>query len=189
MRIIICGVPRTGKTTLSKILKNNLHHHNLIVSESIRNGFQAMDEPNFANWGNKNSLQRKTLFPKFLFDFIKWNERFSGCDTILDLAIMNVETITKLFAGDSLIICLGFCGKDKKDIFEIVRRYEKEDDYTKNMSDEQLDRLWGGIVAEDKKNFEFCKAHDILYFDTSKKRDLVLKSIINLCINKETDLG
>ena len=34
MRIIICGVPRTGKTTLSKNLKNNLHYHNLIVSES-----------------------------------------------------------------------------------------------------------------------------------------------------------
>ena len=49
--------------------------------------------------------------------------------------------------------------------------------------------MGGEIVAEDKKNFEFCKAHDILYFDTSKERDLVLKSIIYACINKENGVG
>lgn len=73
MNLFICCIPRSGKTTLAKISKKDFSDYNLIVSESIRNGFQKMDEEHYKGWGNFNSKKRKEDFPKFLFEFLKWN--------------------------------------------------------------------------------------------------------------------
>lgn len=165
MNIFICGVPRSGKTTLAKKLKKELSDYNLIVSESIRNGFQKMDEENYKEWGNKNSLERKEKFPKFLFEFLKWNSVFSNCNNIVDLALIDLETVIDNKEDKDIIICLGFGGVSYKECFSFIRKREKEDDYTFKMSEEKLKMIWGDISFIDNENIKLCKEYNIRYFD------------------------
>lgn len=91
MTIFICGLPRTGKTTFSKKLKTVLKNFNIIVSEAIRNGFQKMNNDSARDWGLKNSYARKILFPIYVKEFLEWNEKFSGFETIFDCALLSLE--------------------------------------------------------------------------------------------------
>ena len=114
MTIFICGVPRTGKTTLSKILKENIHNSNLIVTEAIRNGFQKIDNDNARDWGTKTSKLRKEIFPVFVKEFLEWNEKFSTNITILDCALIDLKQIVSLANKNDIIICLGFGGRENE---------------------------------------------------------------------------
>ena len=51
--IYIVGVPRTGKTTLTKLIKQEIPQVNLISFEAIRNGF-IKSQPEL-NMGSKKS--------------------------------------------------------------------------------------------------------------------------------------
>ena len=55
--IIITGVARSGKTTLSKLIKEKYPKYNIISFEAIRNGF-IKSHPDL-RMGNRNSEARK----------------------------------------------------------------------------------------------------------------------------------
>jgi len=173
MNIFICGVPRSGKTTLAKRLKSELSNYNLIVSESIRNGFQKMDVDNYKEWGNKNSLKRKKDFPEFLFEFLKWNNYFSECNNIVDLALVDLETVIKMKEDNDIVVCLGFGCIESEEIFSFIRSRENEGDYTKKYSDEELDKIWKNIAFNDKENFRVCDENGIMYFDVLKENKML----------------
>lgn len=44
MKILICGVPKSGKTTLCKQIEKEFPSFNIISGEALRNGFQKMDK-------------------------------------------------------------------------------------------------------------------------------------------------
>ena len=94
MNVFICGVPKSGKTTLAKDLKKILSNYNLIVSESIRNGFQKMDKDNYKEWENRNSIKRKKDFVEFVFEFFRWNTFFSECNNVVDLGLVDLMTMS-----------------------------------------------------------------------------------------------
>ena len=174
MNVFICGVPRSGKTTLSKLLKKELKDFNIIISESVRNGFQKMDRENYKEWGNKHSIQRREKFPEFLFEFLKWNSFFSECNNIVDLALIDLKTVLLNKGDEDLVVCLGF-GKDKlnEEIFSFIRERENESDYTRRFSDEELVGIWGNICDIDKNNIKVCEDNNIKYFDVFKNEDMI----------------
>ncbi len=170
MTIFICGLPRTGKTTLAKMLKARIDNSNLIVTESIRNGFQKIDKEHSKDWGTKSSKLRQAVFPLFVKEFLDWNEKFSSNITILDCALISLQQIEKLANKDDIIVCLGFGGRENNEIFLHIRQYEHNDDYTKTYSNDYLLKLWGDLSTLDKCNYDFCNKKGIKYFDTSLNR-------------------
>ena len=62
--IIITGIPRSGKTTLSKLIKEKYPEYNIISFEAIRNGF-IKSQPGL-KMGNRNSEARKEILPDFI---------------------------------------------------------------------------------------------------------------------------
>ena len=184
MTIFICGVPRTGKTTLSKMLKEKVSNSNLIVTEAIRNGFQKIDEIHLKEWGTKTSEQRQTIFPIFVKEFLDWNEKFSSSTTILDCGLIELKQIEKLVDEKDIVICLGFGGRENEEIFSYIRQYEKENDYTKTYANETLTKFWGDLSTTDKDNFNFCKSKNIEYFDTTVNRDKVQMKIVKYITDK-----
>ena len=167
MAIWVCGVPRAGKTTFCKKLKKENPNFTIIVSEAIRNAFQKMDKSHYKEWGIKTSKQRQNDFPIFFKEFVEWNEKFSGCETIVDCALIDLEKVFEIADKKDKIICFGFGGKSVEEILKIIRKREKEEDYTKNYSDLQLLKFWGDISIQDKKNLEFSKLKSIKYVDNS----------------------
>lgn len=183
MNIFICGVPRSGKTTLARKLKEALTGYNFIVSESIRNGFQKMDKGNYKKWGNRNSLQRKQQFPEFIFEFLKWNSFFSECDNIVDLGLVDLKTVVDNKEDSDLVICLGFGDISDKEILSFMRKRENKGDYTEKLNDEELMNIWGNIFDGDKENIKLCNQYKIKYFNVLKNEDMVNYVLNNMIKN------
>ena len=179
MTIFICGLPRTGKTTFSKKLKTVLKNFNIIVSEAIRNGFQKMNSDSARDWGLKNSYARKILFPIYVKEFLEWNEKFSGFETIFDCALLSLEQVLPIADKNDIIICFGFGCRTINEIMEIISNYEHDNDYTKQFSFDKLLKFWGDLEIQDKNNIKFCKKNKLLYFDTSIDREKVIDKAIS----------
>lgn len=58
--IYIIGTPRSGKTTLARLIKEKYPIYNQISFEAVRNGF-IETQPEL-NMNNRNSLARKNIF-------------------------------------------------------------------------------------------------------------------------------
>lgn len=178
MILYLCGVPRSGKTTTSQELHKKIENSSLIVSEAVRNGFQKIDPNPLNPWGKQTSHERQNLFPLFVKEFLEWNEKFSNSTIIFDCALIPIETIFKNKRTDDKVICLGFGGLENQEILKLVRQHE-EGQYTTEFSNVKLLKIWGDISKQDKENFEFCKEHNIPYFNTSKNREDVIKKVLN----------
>lgn len=57
--IYIVGIPRSGKSTLSKMIKSKYPEMNIISFEAIRNGF-IKSQPDL-NMGNRHSKARQEI--------------------------------------------------------------------------------------------------------------------------------
>lgn len=173
--IYIIGIPRSGKTTLSKIIKQKYPQMNIISFEAIRNGF-IKTQPNL-NMGNRNSKARQEILPKFLIEFAHWNLIISNCGNIIEGSFANIQTVAEL-AGDDIIICLGLGKRNFQEIILGIQKYDNENDYTKNWTKEQLENHFYDIVENDKENFELCQKYNVVYFDTYHDRDKVFFDIL-----------
>lgn len=66
--IFILRSPRSGKSTLAKMLKISLPDYSLISIDAVRNIF--IKTIPYLNMDNRESLARKEIFPQFINEFI-----------------------------------------------------------------------------------------------------------------------
>lgn len=174
--IYIIGVPRTGKSTLSKMIKLKYPSMNLISFEAVRNGF-IKSQPNL-DMGNRKSDARQNILPQFLVEFVYWNNIITGYGNIVEGSFSNVDTIKKLINGEDIVICLGLGKRKIETIIEEMRKHDKENDYTKNWTDEQIKKHFYDITEKDRENDEPSQKLDIEYFDTFQNREEVFSNIL-----------
>lgn len=173
MIIYVCGLQRTGKTTFAKKLKNKLKNSNVISCEALRNAFQKIDNEHYVEWGTKTSEQRQDVFPKFVKEFLLWNENFSSNITILDCALIDPPKVKDMLEKNDFMIVFGFGGKNNEEIFSCIKSFENSKDYTTNISKEKLLKIWGDLSLRDQQNIEFCKENNIKYFNAFSNRNKV----------------
>lgn len=179
--IYIIGVPRTGKTTFSKLLKSKYPVMNVISFEALRNGFiKTLPE---LNMGNRNSKARKEILPDFLVEFAKWNSTISNFGSIIEGDFCDIKTLKEL-TNEDVIICLGFGKKSLDEVIDGIKAHDKADDYTKEWSLEKLKNHFYDIVEKDEENYNFCNDHNIPYFDTFDNREEVFSNILNFIENQ-----
>lgn len=174
--IYILGVPRTGKSTLSKLIKEKYSKMNIISFEAIRNGFIKTQPDLYMQ--NRNSEARAKILPLFICEFVYWNNIITGCSSIIEGAISDVKTISDIASKDDIIICLGFNGRSIDEVIELIKKYDRETDYTHDWSEEKLKKHFYDITDEDKKNIELCQNLNIRYFDMYENREEKLLDVI-----------
>lgn len=175
--IYICGIPRSGKTTLTKKIKERYPNYNLFSFEAIRNAF-IESQPNL-NMENRNSQARKEILPKHFITFAKWNTEITGNPSLIEGSFCNIKELKDLIEDDSVILCLGLGCINIDEFAKNIIKYDQENDYTKKWSLEKIKKHFYNQETIDKLNYNYCKKMNIKYYNTNNNREEILNKIIN----------
>lgn len=176
----IFGASRAGKSTLARIINEAYSNYHIISGDSIRYAFQYELPQNGINkYGGHGMKEDYAKFCASLFkNQIKRNK--NHFNYIFDSCDISVANALKYFKDDNIIIVfLGYSTITPEEALLNYRKYEQDDDWTCNRSDEELlehAKHW----IDKSKNFENdCKLNNVKYVDTSYNREEVLKSLFN----------
>lgn len=174
--IFIIGVPRSGKSTLSRLIKEKYPVYNQISFEAIRNGF-IETQPEL-NMDNRNSEGRKTILPKHIVTLAHWNSEILSNPSLVEGDFISINELHKLINDKDIIICLGLGCRSINDIANKIKEKDTIDDYTDKWTIEDIKKHFYDIEEKDKYNYEYCINNNIRYYDTYENREEVFNNII-----------
>jgi hypothetical protein len=92
-----------------------------------------------------------------------------------------IEEVLKVYGmnrSDFHLIGLVQCEKSKEDFLSDFRKYDTEDDWTYNLSDEELEAVAEDAVVFNEEMYRQLSEHGFTIYDTSKDRDDIFDGII-----------
>lgn len=176
MNIYIVGAPTSGKSTLARLLKQQIPRLNVISFEAVRNGF-IKSQPDLA-MDNRNSEARRQILPEFMVEFATWNAKLTGDNSVVEGTFASVETVASLIQDGDLLICLGYGGRDLAEVAKMAIAKSDARSYLYGKTEEEFAQHFYDLVDDDRANMEFCEKNQILYYDTSGPREEVLAKIV-----------
>lgn len=173
--IIIAGAGRSGKTTISIDLRNKGYTH--YKMDSIKRGLDNNFYPNkITNWhiaSPKISHLIKTIIEETNTDIIKNIEYY-----VIDTCHLYPKDIIKENINNTIIIFLGYPHITPEEKLAKIRTYDKENQWTNNISNDQL-------LKDIKQNIEYskeiekeCQRLNIPFFDTGTNYQKTIEKII-----------
>jgi len=168
MIIIICGLPGTGKTTLSKKIAE-------VFSFQYVNDWELFKNSNIFINEFENKIEVSKKHSQVIIDFIKEN---SNKNLVLDLefSLSPEDFINSNIKDFVRIIYLGFISVSKEKLFDLFRNSPSNE----NALDEEL-----------KKQIKFYKEMSLLFCDGCQKYNLDFidinsdrNKILNIIIEK-----
>lgn len=179
--VFIMGPGRTGKTTLSKMI-NKKYGYSIISIDDIVTSLEAFPNLNISWDGEhkKISKQMSDFLIKYLKELSEGNKFYDGCKTVIEGTDIDFERlIPNIDQNKYLLIGLTYNQKTKEDLFNTIRKYDTEDDWTYYLTDEQLEEYCEQYIKLNKYFNEKFKEYKIISFDTSNNREKVLTDIVN----------
>lgn len=183
--ILIIGIGRAGKTTLSNMIKEKYPSYNLIHSDSIKWGIiraKGLEEYYRTNIKEQKEFEHGEEFQRVLLEFFTSSIRndLNKNGYILESGQLQPELVKEFINfEDTEVICLGHGNLSKEDIIKLCRENDKEKDWTYKISDKDLEihtEKWYEMNRTLKKE---CDKYGIKYIDTSKNRVEILNNILN----------
>lgn len=177
--IVILGVARAGKTTLSRMIVNKYKNYQVINGDCIRTSFQNIfPQIEINKYGGEGMKEKFSLFcSELLEQEITQNEDyfnyiFESCD-------VTPENARKYFSlNNTIIVFLGYPKLSVEEIIYNYKNYAEENDYMlKKTDDEIMNRaiLW---LQKSKEYQEQCKLYNIKYIDVSYNRNNIFDEFI-----------
>lgn len=179
--IFIMGPGRAGKTTLSKMI-NKKYGYSIISIDDIVTSLEAFPSLNISWDGEheKISKQMSNFLIKYLKELSEGNKFYDGCKTVIEGTDIDFERlIPNIDQNKYLLIGLTYNQKTKKDLFNTIRKYDTEDDWTYYLTDEQLEEYCEQYIKINNYFNDKFKKYNIMSFDTSNNREKVLTEIVN----------
>lgn len=178
MVIYVVGAPTAGKSTLARIIKERFLQVNVVSFEAVRNGF-IVSQPGL-NMGDRKSVARSKILPRFMVEFAEWNARMTRSLTVVEGSFARVEQIWRLVKSDDLVICLGYGGRSLAEIAELAIRKADADSYLYGKTVKEFKEHFYDLAEEDVVNLQFCKENNVPYYDTADNRDEKMGEILEL---------
>ncbi len=186
--ILIFGVPRAGKTTLSKLLIRELENYHIFSIDAIRNGFGDIFPKLEIN--DREGKNNQVTLPKYVARLLYWqhkeieNQRYivEGCQVLPDKAkeIFDLE--------NSIVIYLGHGTLSPEEILKNIRKHDSSEEYSYTRSDEAMLNQSRKYYEKDKEIREKCKEYGFLYVDTSTNRKEKLHELVKYLKESESAL-
>lgn len=164
MKILICGLPGTGKTTLSHILAEN-------YGFNVKNDFTIFQELNIniSNLEDKKCVSKN--YSKLLFEYMQK----APDNSVFDFEYSILPSDLKCFKlGDFKIVYLGFYSLPEETIFNLFRKSSANEKVTDDELRNKI-TLYKNLSIECK---EECEKYGFKFFDVNKDRKIFFDEIL-----------
>lgn len=182
--ILIMGIGRAGKTTLSEKLKEKYNSYNLIHSDSIKWGIIRAEQKE--DYYRKNIAEQKEFetsekFQRTLLEIFRSliNNDIKHYGYILESGQLEPKIVSELIDFENtIVICLGHGELTKEDIINLCLEHDRPKDWSYKMSYEDLEKHAESWAEKNQLLKRECPKYGIEYIDTSKDREKVLIEIL-----------
>lgn len=183
--IIIMGVGRAGKTTLSKMLKETCPQYDVIHADAIKWGIIRAQgkEPEFRkNIAKQMEWEKSAFFQDVLIEIFAHNIKNNHTPLILETGQLYLKNLIKHPKYNDIkestdILVLGIGIKTSQQRVQACKKYDIETDWTYGVPDEILSNYAVDWEVQDFQRIKECEHYGILYYDTSGDRMKVLNQI------------
>lgn len=191
--IIIAGIPRSGKTTLSKKLFRELRNYNLIQQDIIetavfkmyKNNFAKIEGNEFEKTVNINISEVSRIAKELLWNIYNdSNKDDKNIGIIVDTFDINMEELKEYQDKGDIVIVLGCSKLTQEQFLNNVRKYDTPNDRTYYLGDFSLSMELEYYVKKTKEDKNKCQELGLTYIDTSHDRDIQLDKAFEIIKEK-----
>lgn len=183
--ILIMGIGRAGKTTLSHLIKDKWNSYSLLHSDSLKWAIiRARDKEDYfiKNVDIQKKYEHSEFFQKTILEFYNSliREDKEGYGYILESGQLHPKIVKEMIDfNKTYVICLGLGNLKAEDIVEQCLKYDTEDSWTYGLArDYLLEHAQDWYNCNEMLKQE-CPKCNIKYIDTSKDRFDIFEKIIN----------
>ena len=182
--IIIAGVPRAGKSTVSHMLSKRYGYQHISMDSIIAGFEKCFPETGVNTYQGLSSLETLRVISGKMAPFVRamlesgeYDEFEPGM--VLDMYQLLPEDYDKYIRGANCEIAY-FITSDvtPEERFRIQKKYDTEKDYTFYKSDEELREGAVYIVEQSILIKEECRKYGLPYYETAKERDLAIERFL-----------
>ena len=183
--ILIMGIGRAGKTTLSQMLKDKYNSYNLIHSDSLKWAMiRAEDKEKYyrINVEKQKEFEHSKYFQKTLLDFfnslILKDKNHYGY--IFESGQLEPKTVKEMIDFENtIVVCLGLGKLNIDEMIELCIEHDIEKDWTFRLPREYLKKHAIDWYSANEMLKKECPEYGIKYYDTSENREQVLDEIMD----------
>ena len=188
--IIISGVPRAGKSTISHILSKEYGFQHVSMDSIIAGFEKCFPDTGVNTYQSLSSLDtlrvissKMAPFVRAMLDSGEYDEFAPGM--VLDMYQLLPEDYDKYIRGANCEIVY-FITSDvtPEERFQIQKKYDTEKDYTFYKSDEELREGAEYIVEQSLLMKNQCEKYGLPYYETAREREQVFLRFLH-----DFDLG
>ena len=178
--IIIAGVPRAGKSTVSRLLSKRYGYQHVSMDSVIAGFERCFPETGVSTYQGLSSMEtlrvisgKMAPFVRAMLDSGEYDEAEPGM--VLDMYQLLPEDYDRYVRGAECEIAF-FITSDvtPEERYRIQKRYDTEKDYTFFKSDEELREGAEYIVEQSILFREQCKKYGLPYYETARERDRIV---------------
>ncbi len=182
--ILIIGIGRAGKTTLSKMIKDKYNSYNLLHSDSLKWAMiRAKNQEAYyrENVDKQKEFEHSEYFQRTLLylynSLIKKDTNKYGY--ILESGQLHPKIVKEMIDFNTTnVICLGLGNLSINDMVEQCIKYDTEESWTYNLPKEYLAKHAEDWYNSNEMLKKECPNYGIKYIDTSKGREKILKDTL-----------
>lgn len=183
--IIIAGVPRAGKSTVSQRIAKELGYQHISMDSIIagfEKAFPQVEIDTGANVDVKENVQSiSSKIAPFLRAMMDSGE-YDECDygMVIDVFQLLPEDYRK-YIDTSVCEIYYFITSDvtAEERYKLLKQYDTPKDYTYYKPEEENRRNCAEIVEVSKFYKEQCEKYQLPYFETALERERVLEEFFN----------
>lgn len=188
--ILIMGAPRCGKTTLAKKLFKE-KGYSIISIDDIVSGFEAYPTLNIKHdtSDSETSTRLAPFLIKYFTDLSEGSIFYDDIKYVIEGTHIDFELLMPILQSDKYkekykLIGLTYNDATEESIYNDIKKYDTEDEWTYWRSDEELKGDIGFFIRRNKFFSEKFKEYKIETYDVSNNRTEVLKSIVENLVNE-----
>lgn len=183
--ILIMGIGRAGKTTLSNIIKDRYNSYNIVHSDSLKWALiRAKGQEKY--YREKVNIQKEfehsEYFQRVLLEFYNSLIRndIKGYGTILESGQLHPKLVREMIDFNTTnVICLGLGNLNKEQIVDLCFEHDTEKDWTYGLKREYIAKHAENWYKRNEMLKKECPKYGIKYVDTSVNRLETLNNLAN----------